>query len=283
MYRRLWNLSLLSTFCLMFTGCASFAPVGHTGCATWLECSETPEIVRPTQTKLENLPSPRQKAVVAIYKFQDLTGQRKSSQKMALFSTAVTQGADNYLIDALRSAGKGNWFVVVERSNLDALTRERQLIKNTRSTYNGENGNTLKPLLFAGMLIEGGIVQYDTNVETGGNGARYLGIGSSNQWRKDEITVSLRAVLVQTGEIMINCMVSKTVLSAGVSRDVFRFVELGTELVEVETGYTENEAVGYATRSAIEEAVYTLIIKGLEQELWDFDYTQLQDIIQEEK
>ena len=267
----------------MFTGCASFAPVGHTGCATWLECSETPEIVRPTQTKLENLPSPRQKAVVAIYKFQDLTGQRKSSQKMALFSTAVTQGADNYLIDALRSAGKGNWFVVVERSNLDALTRERQLIKNTRSTYNGENGNTLKPLLFAGMLIEGGIVQYDTNVETGGNGARYLGIGSSNQWRKDEITVSLRAVLVQTGEVMINCMVSKTVLSAGVSRDVFRFVELGTELVEVETGYTENEAVGYATRSAIEEAVYTLIIKGLEQELWDFDYTQPQGIIQEEK
>lgn len=86
---------------------------------------------------------------------------------------------------------------MVERSNLDALTRERQLIKNTRSTYNGENGNTLKPLLFAGMLIEGGIVQYDTNVETGGNGARYLGIGSSNQWRKDEITVSLRAVLVQ--------------------------------------------------------------------------------------
>lgn len=82
---------------------------------------------------------------------------------------------------------------------------------------------------------------------------------------------------------MINCMVSKTVLSAGVSRDVFRFVELGTELVEVETGYTENEAVGYATRSAIEEAVYTLIVKGLKQELWDFDYTQLQSIIQEEK
>jgi curli production assembly/transport component CsgG len=248
--------------------------VGHSGCADILECVEEPEVVRPTQKKLIELRPPNQQAVVAVYNFMDLTGQRKSSQKMALFSTAVTQGADNYLIDALRSAGNGTWFVVVERSALDALTRERQLIKQTRQTYDGENGNTLKPLLFAGILIEGGIVQYDTNIGTGGNGARYLGIGSSNQWRKDEITVSLRAILVQTGEVMINCMTSKTVLSAGVSRDVFRFVEMGTELVEVETGYTENEAIGYATRSAIEEAVYTLIMKGLEQQMWDFNYEE---------
>jgi curli production assembly/transport component CsgG len=102
-----------------------------------------------------------------------------------------------------------------------------------------------------------------------------LGIGSSNQWRKDEITVSLRAVLVQTGEVIINCMVSKTILSAGVSRDVFRFIEMGTELVEIETGYTENEAIGYATRATIEEAVYTLIMKGLEQEVWDFNYEEI--------
>jgi len=274
MFRRLWNLSLLALLPFILSGCASFAPVGHSGCADILECVEEPEVVRPTQKKLIELRPPNQQAVVAVYKFADLTGQRKSSQKMALFSTAVTQGADHYLIDSLRSAGNGSWFVVVERNNLDALTRERQLIKQTRQTYDGEEGNTLKPLLFAGLIIEGGIVQYDTNIGTGGNGARYLGIGSSNQWRKDEITVSLRAVLVQTGEVMINCMISKTVLSAGVSRDVFRFVEMGTELVEVETGYSENEAMGYATRAAIEEAVYTLIMKGMEQQMWDYNYEQ---------
>jgi len=274
MFRRLWNLSLLALLPFILSGCASFAPVGHSGCADILECVEEPEVVRPTQKKLIELRPPNQQAVVAVYKFADLTGQRKSSQKMALFSTAVTQGADHYLIDSLRSAGNGSWFVVVERNNLDALTRERQLIKQTRQTYDGEEGNTLKPLLFAGLIIEGGIVQYDTNIGTGGNGARYLGIGSSNQWRKDEITVSLRAILVQTGEVMINCMISKTVLSAGVSRDVFRFVEMGTELVEVETGYTENEAIGYATRAAIEEAVYTLIMKGMEQQMWDYNYEQ---------
>ena len=275
MFRRLWNIKLLVILLpLILQGCASFAPIGHTGCDPIFECIDEPEVVRPTQDKLLALPLPNQKAVVAIYSFKDLTGQRKSSQKMALFSTAVTQGADNYLIDALRSAGNGNWFVVVERSGLDGLTRERQLIKQTRQTYDGENGNTLKPLLFAGLIIEGGIVQYDTNIGTGGNGARYLGIGSNNQWRRDEITVSLRAILVQTGEVMINTMVSKTVLSAGVSRDLFRFIEMGTELIEVETGYSQNEAMGYATRAAIEEAVYSLIQQGLKQQLWDFKYDE---------
>ena len=274
MFRRLWNLRLLALLPFILTGGASYAPVGQTGCDPVFKCVEQPKIVKPIHEKLISLPSPNQKAVVAVYSFKDLTGQRKSSQKMALFSTAVTQGADNYLIDALRNAGNGKWFTVVERSGLDGLTRERQLIKQTRQTYNGEKGNTLKPLLFAGLIIEGGIVQYDTNIGTGGNGARYLGIGSSNQWRKDEITVSLRVILVQTGEVMINTMISKTILSAGVSRDVFRFIEMGTELIEIETGYSQNEAMGYATRATIEEAVYSLIQKGLEQQLWDFNYDE---------
>ena len=272
MFGRVWYLVF---FLPLLYSCANFAPVGHTGCASFLECVEEAKIVHPTHEKLVNLPPPNQKAVIAVYKFQDLTGQRKSSQKMALFSTAVTQGADHYLIDSLRSAGKGSWFVVVERNNLDALTRERQLIKSTRQTYDGENGNTLKPLLFAGIIIEGAIIQYDTNIGTGGNGARYLGIGSKNQWRKDEITVSLRAVLVQTGEVILNTMVSKTVLSAGVSLDIFRFIEMGTELVEVETGYSENEAMGYATKVAIEEAVYNLVQIGIEEEIWDFNYEKI--------
>jgi len=273
MFRRLRNLGIY--LCCLLQGCATYAPPGATGCSPLLECVETARPLRPTQEKLLNLPVPQQKAVIAVYNFNDYTGQRKSSQQMALFSTAVTQGADQYLIDALKSAGNGNWFVVVERSGLDFLTRERQLIRQTRQTYDGETENTLKPLLFAGLLFQGGIIQYDTNVQTGGNGARYLGIGASNQWRRDEITVSLRVVLVQTGEVLINTMVSKTILSAGVSRDVFRFIEMGTELVEIETGFSENEAVGYATRAAIEESVYQIIKSGLEEEIWDFDYSKL--------
>ena len=160
---------------------------------------------------------------------------------------------------------------------MDHLTKERQLIKNTRKTYDGEKGNKLKPILFAGIILEGGIVSYESDIMTGGNGARYLGIGNTNQYRKDDVTVSIRAVLVQTGEVMLNTTVSKTILSAGVNRDIFRFTELGTELVEIETGYTRTEATGYATRSAIETAVYSLIQEGLEKQLWDFDYSLLSE------
>ena len=274
MYRRLWNIILI----LAVTGCASFAPPRADKCLIYgLTCPEEARVERVTLQKLLDLPKPNQKAVIAIYEFKDLTGQRKPSNKMALFSTAVTQGAENYLIEALRKAGDGEWFVVVERVGLNNLTKERQLIKSTRDTYDGKGANKLKPILYAGIILEGGIVSYDSDIMTGGNGARYLGIGNTNQYRKDDITVSVRAVLVQTGEVMLNTTVSKTILSAGVSRDVFRFTELGTELVEIETGYTQTEATGYATRSAIETSVYSLIQEGLEKQLWDFDYSLLSE------
>ena len=274
MYVRLWSLILLG----VMVGCASFAPPRSEDCRlVGIICPEEARVERVTLQKLLDLPPPKQKAVIAVYEFKDLTGQRKPSNKMALFSTAVTQGAENYLIEALSSAGNGEWFVIVERSGLDHLTKERQLIKSTRQTYDGEKGNTLKPILFAGIILEGGIISFESDIKTGGNGARYLGVGNTNQYRIDDVTVSIRAVLVQTGEVMLNTTVSKTILSAGVSRDVFRFTELGTELVEIETGYTQTEATGYATRSAIETAVYSLIQEGLEKQLWDFDYSQLSE------
>ena len=277
MYRRLWNIILI----LALTGCASFAPPRADKCLIYgLTCPEEARVERVTLQKLLDLPKPNQKAVIAIYEFKDLTGQRKPSNKMALFSTAVTQGAENYLIQALRSAGNGEWFVVVERKGLNNLTKERQLIKSTRETYDGKGANKLKPILYAGIILEGGIVSYESDIRTGGNGARYLGIGNTNQYRIDDVTVSMRAVLVQTGEVILNVTVSKTILSAGVSRDVFRFTEVGdTELVEIETGYTQTEATGYAVRSAIETAVYELVMEGLQKELWDYNYIEIPDPI----
>ena len=133
----------------------------------------------------------------------------------------------------------------------------------------------MKPLLYAGMILEGGIVAYDSNIRTGGVGARYLGIGAKNQYREDVVTVSLRAILVQTGEVLLNVTTTKNILSTGVGSDLFRFYEMGTELVEVESGNTKNEAVSYAVRAAIEAAVYGLVVEGLEKQLWDFNYDTL--------
>jgi curli production assembly/transport component CsgG len=222
-----------------------------------------------------------------VYSFTDQTGQRKAGDNIASFSTAVTQGAHHILIEALRDAGRGNWFAVVERTGMDGLSRERQLIKNTFELYNGNKDQKaeqtiLKPLLYAGMILEGGIISYDTNIRTGGMGARYLGVGIKNQYREDKVTVSLRAVLVQTGEVLLNVTATKTILSTGSGTDLFRFYEMGTSLVESEIGSTENEAVGYAVRAAIEAGVYGLVMQGLEKEVWDFNYSQLVEKTNEE-
>jgi len=258
-------------------GCASIGMGSqHGNCSAGLICKEGPMLQPSATEQLLNLPYPNQKTIVAVYQFNDVTGQRKGGDNIASFSTAVTQGAIHILIEALRDAGRGNWFVVVERSGLDALTKERQLVRTTFENYNGGEAKTiLKPLLYAGMIIEGGIVSYDTNVRTGGTGARYLGIGMKNQYREDIVTVTLRAVLVQTGEVLLNVTTTKTILSTAGGGDVFRFIELGTELVEFESGSTENEAVGHATRAAIEAAVYGLVVQGLEKEVWDFNYPSL--------
>ena len=246
---------------LFLYGCAPLAVIGE---------KEGPIIERPSLNSLINLPSPEQKAVVSVYKFPDLTGQRKTVDNMALFSTAVTQGADLYLIEALMQAGRGSWFTVIERSGLANLTRERQLIVNTRESYDGEGANKLQPLLYSGLIMEGGIISYDTNFMTGGIGARYLGIGINNRYKRDRVTVSLRAVLVQTGQILLNVSTSKTIFSSGAGSDVFKFYESGTELVEIESGLTENETTGYAVKIAIETAVYALIMQGIELNMWDF-------------
>jgi len=269
---------LLLLYLLFLSGCTAF-----TGVQRSLEFErQGPEIVPSAAHQLLNLPPPKTKAVVAVYDFQDKTGQRKALDNIASFSTAVTQGGIDILIEALRDAGRGNWFAVVERSGLDGLTRERQLIKNTRDMYEGEGANRLKPLLYAGIIIEGGIIGYDTNLRTGGSGARTLGIGTRHQYREDKVTVVLRAVLVQTGEVLLNATATKTILSTGGGTDFFRFYELGTQLVEAESGSTENEAVNHAVRAAIEAAVYGLVIKGLEQQVWDFDYSTLEDSEDEE-
>jgi curli production assembly/transport component CsgG len=267
-------------FVVLVAGCASVNSARE--CASLSEdylneygvevnnCPRGPRIERPTLRDLIDLPMPRQKAVVSVYSFLDLTGQRATADNMALFSTAVTQGADSFLIDALLAAGDGKWFLVAERGDLEALTRERQLIISTRNSYDGEGANQLEPLLFSGLIMSGGIIGYDTNLSTGGIGARYLGIGLNTQYRVDEVTVALRAVLVQTGQVLLNVITTKQVYSTATGFDTFRFTENGTELFELEAGVARNETATYATRSAIEAAVYAIITEGIELDLWDY-------------
>jgi curli production assembly/transport component CsgG len=218
---------------------------------------------------LEKLPELDGPAIpIALYGFADKTGQMKPNDKLAVFSKAVTQGAEVFLIKALQDAGR--WFNVVERVGLDNLIKERQLIRNQREVYEGKDARPLRPMIVAGIMIEGGIIGYDTNLRTGGIGARIMGIGNSVQYRSDEVVVSLRLVSVHTGEVLLTTAVSKTIYSTAHNIGVLRFVEAGTRAVEFEQGESINEPTTYAVRVAIEQAVYETIITGERRGLWRF-------------
>jgi curli production assembly/transport component CsgG len=234
------------------------------------ECLEEAEVVTlPASERLSNLPAAKERPIVAVYSFKDLTGQRKSRENLADFSTAVTQGAEAFVIDALKTAGKGTWFRVVERTGLDNLVKERQIIRSAREEFEKKTEDKkLQPLLFAGIIIDGGIIGYDSNIRSGGRGARYLGIGSSVKYKRDSVIISLRATSTLTGEILLNVQTKKSILSVGGGYDVFRFVDMDTKLIEIEDGSSFNESVTYATRAAIEEAVLELIYQGHDRGYW---------------
>lgn len=238
-------------------------------------CVEGPEVVKlPSYIELMKLPPAEEKPVVAVYNFIDKTGQRKNREGIADFSTAVTQGGVEMVIDALKTAGDGTWFRVVERNGIDALVRERQIIRSARTDYakaTNTEAKGVQPLLFAGMIIEGGIIGYDSNIKTGGRGARTLGIGFARRYQQDVVTVSMRAVSVLTGEVLLNVQTRKTILSYGSGGDVFKFIEQGTQLVEIEDGVGNNESVTYATRTAIEAAVLELIYQGHDRGFWKIE------------
>ena len=224
---------------------------------------EMPDLIN-TPTDGEGNPV---KITVAVYKFPDVTGQRKQVG----LSTAVSQGADVWVIQALMAVNDGGWFTVVERASLDNVVKERQLIRSTRELYDGSDAtDALAPMLFAGLILEGGIVGYDTNTTSGGAGARYLGLGVGEEYRTDQVTVSLRLVGVQTGEILLTVSSTKTIASTSNGADVFRFLDLGTRALEIESGNAANEPVNYAIRTAIEYAVLQMLYEGKEIGLWEW-------------
>ncbi|SHJ69557.1 curli production assembly/transport component CsgG [Reichenbachiella agariperforans] len=224
---------------------------------------------------LTSLPVPKEKIVAAVYKFRDQTGQYKMSEVGSNWSTAVTQGATSILIRTMEESG---WFVPIEREGLPNLLNERKIIRSSRATYGNQDtqGDLLPPLLYAGVLLEGGIISFDSNVLTGGIGARYLGMSSSGQYREDRVTVYLRAVSTINGKILKTIYTSKTILSQKVDIGVFKFVA-PQKLLEAETGFTYNEPAEMAVREAIEQSVIGLIVEGIEEGIWEAESTEFVD------
>ncbi|CDU05991.1 putative outer membrane lipoprotein involved in curli production assembly/transport [Vibrio coralliirubri] len=231
------------------------------------ETSETPKLMPrgSTYTDLISLPQPRGKILVSVYDFRDQTGQYKP-QPNSNFSTAVPQGGTSLLTTALIDS---QWFVPLEREGLQNLLTERKIIRaaQKKDKVVNNHGADLSSLSSANIVIEGGIVAYDSNIVTGGAGAKYLGIGGSGQYRTDQVTVNLRAVDVRTGQVLLSVTTTKTISSHEIGFGAFRFVDY-KELLEVEMGYSQNEPVNIAVMSAIDAAVIHLIVQGMKRGMW---------------
>ena len=263
MKRVLISLSIVA----LLNGCAVIQSTGLT------EVDPTLTTQRAgVKKEFDTIPAPAagRPVSVAVYSFADKTGQRRPQANVASLSSAVTQGAETFLIQALQSVGSGQWFEVVERVGIDNLTKERLIIRQMREAYEGNNAKPLMPMQFAGMIIEGGIVGYDTTVNSGGAGMRIFGIGKQTQWSQDTVTISVRAVSVNTGKVLAVVTVQKTILSTADSATALRFFDAGTQAFEAEAGLTINEPGTYAVKAAIEMAVVELIKEGQRKSIWDF-------------
>ena len=259
---------LLVLFVVLFSGCAIVQKAGY---------EYKPEVAEnKLQKEFDAIPAPAngRRISVAVYSFQDKTGQRRNTPNVASFSMAVTQGAEVFLIKALQDVGHGRWFDVVERVNIDALVKERTIIKQMRDAYEGKEAKPLMPLMFAGMIIDGGIIGYDSSTESGGTAYKWLGIGPQTQYSKDIVTISLRAISVNTGKVLAAVTVTKTVYSTADSIAVLKFFRDGTAAFEAETGLTINEPTTLAVKATIEAAVVELIKEGERKGVWDIKQQQ---------
>ena len=260
----------------VLSGCASSSAIREkiTGNQFDEPNVETSKFLKKDANKLQ--PPEGGPLPVAVYGFRDLTGQRKSQPLIASLSSAVTQGAENYLIKALQDVGDQRWFTVLERVGLDNLIKERQMIRQMREQYQGRDAKMLPPMMFAGIIMEGGIVGYDSNTLTGGSGVRLFGIGGSTQYQSDTVTVTLRTVSVSTGEILTTVTVTKTVLSYMDKITLLRFVGDGTTLgananaLEGEIGGSINESINKAIDVAVQAAVIQTINEGARKGHWAF-------------
>jgi curli production assembly/transport component CsgG len=234
-----------------------------TGCAITQKAGMEykPEVAeRKMQKEFDSIVPPAgPKVTVAVYSFKDMTGQRRADAKYASFSTAVTQGAEPFLISALQDVGHNQWFDVVERVNVDNLIKERTIITQMRTQYEGKEAKPLAPLQFAGIIVESGGAAY-----------RWLGIGPQTQYSKDIVTIGLRAVSVNTGKVLATVTVTKTVYSTADSFAMLKAFQDGTQLFEGETGLTINEPGTLAIKASIEAAVVELIKEGERKGIWEF-------------
>jgi curli biogenesis system outer membrane secretion channel CsgG len=252
-----------------------------------------------------DLPPPPPRALsVGVYNCIDTTGQRRPTGLAQELSTAVPMDCTPYMVEAIRSLRPGYVFLV-ERQHLDELLRERQLATLALNTTNqaapsaapvavtrtkgatahgapsaaqqsaprpplasppGIQPRRLNTLRVAEVLLVGQVVAYDRSTRQVTGGLAIGGIGGAGALVTDLVTFSLRAVAVQTGEIIGDTTVTKSITSLKLGGYIAKV--FSTSTMEMELGGAGNEPVGLALRAAIHSALDQLVQNGIRDGWW---------------
>jgi curli production assembly/transport component CsgG len=202
--------------------------------------------------------------IVGVYSFTDQTGQRAVLDRpTSEMSSAIPQGLSSMLVQELLNSGDGKWFRVVERETISTVLNERKVVE---AALGPNVEQPLQPLLLPGILITGGAISYDRKVSQSFLGLGFASINGRNEIYSDRVSIALRAVSVQTGEVLESVYVSKEVLSQMNSTNVLKIINNST--LAFESGLVSNEPVSVAVRTAISAAVRELYVRGLARGWW---------------
>ncbi len=212
-------------------------------------------------------PAPARPLTVGVYNCIDTTGQRRPTGQPQELSTAVPLDCTPYLIEAIRSLQPG-YITLVERQHVDDLLRERQLatLALNNAISHGAPPQKLNTLRVAEVLLVGQVVAYDRATRQLTGGLAIGGTGGSGTYVTDVVTFSLRAVAVQTGEVLGETSVTKSILSLRLGGHVVKIFD--TSVLDFELGGAGNEPVGLALHAAVHSALGRLIEEGIHGGWW---------------
>ena len=84
------------------------------------------------------------------------------------------------------------------------------------------------------------------------------------------MTVTIRAVSVNTGEVLASVTTTKRIHSYVDRLGVLKFVQAGTLSLEGEVGLSTNDSINLAIQLAIQSSVRELIEEGTRKGLWEY-------------
>ncbi|PMH75364.1 hypothetical protein BCU63_05175, partial [Vibrio splendidus] len=165
------------------------------------------------------------------------------------------------LMHSLSGLNDGKLYKVIDRTFLAQMLDERQLASISVSPKN------LGVLKVPSIVFTGGVIAYDHNNKQVAGGFFFNDFSLSSEYSMDTVTVSLRAVSVKTGEILLSSISKKTIISISAGINSYKIFD--DNLMQLEMGGSYNEPISVATRLAIEQSILDITKQALELGWWN--------------